>query len=252
MRSYKAGKPAIQRPKTWPPCWTGKSCPTPQDVAAVLDGQIMLLPAVEAGSGPFQGQKARWHGAEPPLGSGQRTAALSFYLALMTGTCLDLIAGAGPTIVEGPFARNAHYIAMLHAVTQRPVMTSAAATGTSIGAALLLGDDAYALTLEQAETALPSQALRAYADLWFGLAGDAYSDPSHPPKNPSTPPLRHKRIAVCSAALEHSVSTGLPEWRRTPERLTPPIKFPNPAATTGVRTTHWLRRTRTNVTTVVS
>ncbi len=144
--------------------------PTEQDVAAVLDGPCMLLPSVEAGSGPFQGRKMQWRGGEPAVGTGQRSAALSFYLALMTGTCLNLVRGAGPTIVEGPFARNPEYLAMLHAVTARPVFTNSAVTGTSIGAAMLLGGDEYPPELNQFETALPLDALRAYADLWTGLA----------------------------------------------------------------------------------
>ena len=111
--------------------------PTEQDIAAVLGKSLMLLPSVENSTGPFQGRAMHWHGIEPPMGSGERCVALSFYLALMTGTCLDLINGKGPTIVEGPFARNAEYVAMLKAVTGRPVRASEAATGTSIGAALL-------------------------------------------------------------------------------------------------------------------
>lgn len=118
-----------------------KVAPTPKDVAAVLAGQVMLLPSVASGSGPFQGHKMRWLGEEPAIGSGMRTAALSFYLALMTTTCLDLVGGKGPTIIEGPFARNAEFIAMLGAATGRPVLTSVAATGTSIGAALLYSDE---------------------------------------------------------------------------------------------------------------
>jgi len=145
--------------------------PTEQDVSAVLDGRLMLLPSVEAGSGPFQGRQMQWYGGEPEIGTGQRSAALSFYLALMTGTCLNLVGGAGPTIVEGPFARNPEYLAMLHAVTARPVFTNAAVTGTSIGAAMLLGGDEFPPNLDQFETTLPLDSLRTYADRWTKLAG---------------------------------------------------------------------------------
>ena len=145
--------------------------PTRQDVSAVLDRPCMLLPSVETGSGPFQGRRMQWHGGEPEIGTGQRSAALSFYLALMTSTCLNLVRGAGPTIVEGPFARNPEYLAMLHAVTARPVLTNAAVTGTSIGAAMLLGDDKFPPKLDQSKTDLPLDALRTYADLWTRLAG---------------------------------------------------------------------------------
>ncbi|MEJ6397630.1 FGGY-family carbohydrate kinase [Yoonia sp. 208BN28-4] len=145
--------------------------PTQQDVSAVLDGHRMLLPSVETGSGPFQRSEMQWHGDEPEVGTGQRSAALSFYLALMTGTCLKLVGGAGPTIVEGPFARNPEFLAMLHAITARPVFTNSAVTGTSIGAAMLLGGDESPPKLAQFETALPLETLRTYADLWIELAG---------------------------------------------------------------------------------
>lgn len=149
----------------------GQVDPAEQDVAAVLDAGRMLLPSVETGSGPFQGRQMQWHGGEPEVGTGQRAAALSFYLALMTGTCLKLVGGAGPTIVEGPFAKNAEYLAMLQAVTARPVLTNAAITGTSIGAAMLLGDDEFPPELDQVETTVPLDSLKTYADLWSGLAG---------------------------------------------------------------------------------
>ena len=144
--------------------------PTEQDVTTVLDGKTMLLPSIASGSGPFQGRQMQWHGVEPDVGSGKRSAALSFYLALMTGTCLNLVGGAGPTIVEGPFARNPEYLAMLQAVTTRPVLTNAAVTGTSIGAAMLFGDDEFPMKLDQIDAALPLDELRNYADQWLVLA----------------------------------------------------------------------------------
>lgn len=140
--------------------------PTQQEVSAVLDNACMLLPSVETGSGPFQGRRMQWRGGEPKAGTGQRSAALSFYLALMTGTCLNLVGGAGPTIVEGPFARNPEFLAMLHVATARPVLTNAAVTGTSIGAAMLLGDDVFSPQLDRVEPELPLGRLREYADLW--------------------------------------------------------------------------------------
>lgn len=142
---------------------------TQQDVMTILDARCMLLPSIETGSGPFQGRQMRWHGGEPAVGSGQRSAALSFYLALMTGTCLRLIEGAGATIVEGPFARNPEYLAMLKAVTARPVLTNATVTGTSIGAAMLFSDKQTSPTLDKVETETPLRVLTAYADQWARL-----------------------------------------------------------------------------------
>ncbi|RUX23922.1 carbohydrate kinase, partial [Mesorhizobium sp. M2A.F.Ca.ET.042.01.1.1] len=62
------------------------------DVAAVLARQVLLLPSTQQGSGPFPYRSAQWVNAEN-LNSGQRFAAVSFYLAQMTATCLELIGG---------------------------------------------------------------------------------------------------------------------------------------------------------------
>ncbi|TPI15705.1 carbohydrate kinase [Mesorhizobium sp. B4-1-3] len=111
------------------------------DVATVLARQVLLLPSTQQGSGPFPYRDAQWVNAGD-LTSGQRFAVLSFYLALMAATCLELIGGNGPTTVEGPFARNPLFIRMLAAATERPVVASETSTGTSIGAALLAFDGA--------------------------------------------------------------------------------------------------------------
>lgn len=107
-------------------------------ITDVLTNKTMLLPAVVPQTGPFAGARSRWHGAEPPVGSGQRSAAVAFYLALVTSRCLDLIGHQGAVIVEGPFARNHAYLQMLAAATGSPVTAMEGATGTSSGAALLV------------------------------------------------------------------------------------------------------------------
>ncbi|MFQ6548627.1 FGGY-family carbohydrate kinase [Aestuariibius sp. 2305UL40-4] len=111
------------------------------DMLEVLTRRNMLLPAVVPETGPFAGAQARWHGQEPPQGSGQRGAAVGFYLALVTVRCLGLIGHEGPLIVEGPFARNIAYLTMLGAASSSPVMPMDSTTGTSQGAALLLASD---------------------------------------------------------------------------------------------------------------
>ncbi|MBV7410855.1 hypothetical protein KJP29_17865 [Maritimibacter sp. DP1N21-5] len=55
----------------------------------------------------------------------------------MTAECLGIIGADGPSVVEGPFARNVLFLAVLAAVAGRQVRLSHSATGTSIGAALL-------------------------------------------------------------------------------------------------------------------
>jgi sugar (pentulose or hexulose) kinase len=114
--------------------------PSAVDANFVLTNFVMLMPAIEPHSGPYQGRKAKWTHKPKDLTDGQRMAALSFYLALMTATCLEMIGAEGPVIAEGPFAKNRHYVAMLEAASGRPVIAETGSTsGTSIGAALLAG-----------------------------------------------------------------------------------------------------------------
>lgn len=114
--------------------WAGT--PLDADRQAVLDQSMMLLPAVETGSGPFAGRAMRW--TTPPATDGQRFVALSYYLAMMTYTCLQMVEAKGPCLVEGPFATNPDFLAMLASVWPDGVEARASATGTSAGAALLL------------------------------------------------------------------------------------------------------------------
>ncbi|ABG32586.1 carbohydrate kinase [Roseobacter denitrificans] len=145
----------------------GQPCPpTPQDVAQVLADSVMILPAVEPASGPFQGRKMRWSGPEPAPGTGPRSAALSFYLALMTSTCLALIAARGVTIVEGPFAQNREFKSMLSVATGRAVLHSQSATGTSMGASLLFSSDRTPPLPQTNVSEEDAQAYRTYAKEW--------------------------------------------------------------------------------------
>ncbi len=109
------------------------------NVASVLERQIMLLPAVETQSGPFQGQKAVWTVDEASISAGERYVAVSFYLAMVTATCLEIVGADGPILVEGPFAGNDHYLDRLRATTERDVR-AVKGTGTSIGAAMLMAE----------------------------------------------------------------------------------------------------------------
>ena len=114
---------------------------TDADLAQVLDRGIMLLPSVQQGSGPFPHRKHSWVGDETALTPSERFAAVSLYLAMMSATCLELTGAAGPIVVEGPFAKNRVFGAMLSVATGREVLASSgSATGTSIGAALLAAE----------------------------------------------------------------------------------------------------------------
>ena len=144
--------------------------PTDDDIEDVLTSSTMLLPAVEPTTGPFQNQNMRWTGPEPALGSGQRSVALSFYLAMMTDACLSLAGAKGPTIIEGPFAANSEFTRMLAAATHRPVFRSDAKTGTAIGAALLFSQGDAKAGTNVSENAVQTQVWTDYAAKWRAIA----------------------------------------------------------------------------------
>lgn len=139
------------------------SSATDADLAAVLGAGLRLLPAVQQGSGPFAKAQAEWRPAEPK-DANLREVALGHYLALMTAECLSMTGAKGPVLVEGPFARNRWYTAMLAAATGRAVIASAAQTGTAIGAALLFGGSAQ--HVEPEAPPKPDERLLHLADLW--------------------------------------------------------------------------------------
>ncbi|MDZ5699684.1 FGGY-family carbohydrate kinase [Chelativorans sp. M5D2P16] len=135
------------------------------DLRAVLSEAVMLLPSVEGGTGPYPDRQGGWTGAEPV--EGRRFVAASFYLALMTATCLDLVGARGQTVVEGPFAANRPYLSMLSAATGRPVVVQdGGGTGTSLGAALLAGMPGTAPPSAIIGPTGEDEALRRYAKLW--------------------------------------------------------------------------------------
>lgn len=140
------------------------------DLAAVLAASVMLLPSVQQGSGPFPNRQSSWLGE--PQSPGERFAAVSLYLAMMTAICLELTGAGGPVIVEGPFARNRVYCTMLAAATGRNVLSgSGSATGTSLGAALLVAPDAVRQPAFRAVDATANEPLRDYFEAWRALVG---------------------------------------------------------------------------------
>lgn len=143
-----------------------------EDEQAVVAAGHMLLPSLPEGSGPFPSAKARWTVDDRTLTPGGRVAAVSFHLALMTATCLDLIGARGEIVVEGPFAANAAYLRMLQAATGRPVLAdSQNVTGTSLGAASLV-DGSHVRTGVQAFDGAVPQSFARYAEDWRSLTKD--------------------------------------------------------------------------------
>ncbi|WP_320201272.1 FGGY-family carbohydrate kinase [Agrobacterium sp. rho-13.3] len=104
---------------------------------SVLAGNILYLPNAVEGSGPFPGRKGRW--LHEPRSDAERYVAASFYAAMMTATCLDLVGHAETTIVEGPFGGNVHFTQALAGITGGHVLVTDgnSPSGTALGAALL-------------------------------------------------------------------------------------------------------------------
>ncbi|MFH5774300.1 FGGY-family carbohydrate kinase [Paracoccus sp. NGMCC 1.201697] len=132
--------------------------------AAALAAGAMILPAVEPDSGPFQRRAMQW--SVPPGSAEARMAALSWYLAMMTDTCLGLIGARGPVFVEGPFARNPDYCAMLATLRPDGVRLARSATGTSAGAALLCMAGA---GVPETDPVAPAPELESYAARWRAM-----------------------------------------------------------------------------------
>lgn len=109
--------------------------PSPDDIAQVLSQPIMLMPAIATTTGPFKGYRAEWKQIEPF--GGTRNLVAGYYTALVTAECLRLTGHQGDVVVEGPFARNAHFLQMLAAATDCDVVATDSTTGTSQGAVLL-------------------------------------------------------------------------------------------------------------------
>ncbi|HET7412115.1 MAG TPA: FGGY-family carbohydrate kinase [Pararhizobium sp.] len=150
--------------------------PTEADLARIIERQTMLLPALQAGNGPYPDSKGRWIGDLEKLTPGERTAAFSAYLGLMAATCLSLIGADGPTLLEGPLAGDRVFARILADVTARLVIAGPRrTTGTSLGAALLadlslrpsLEGNVFRATGEIADTAIA-----AYAAQWSAAIAD--------------------------------------------------------------------------------
>jgi len=146
--------------------------PSAADIDAVLERQVMALPAFVPGNGPFGRRQGGWTVDPETLTPGERTAAASLYVALVADASLRLAGAAGPVLVEGPFARNRLFLSALAALVPRPVIGRPDATGTTEGAALLAdGPDRAAPATPDPAPALPLGGLfPEYAASWQNAA----------------------------------------------------------------------------------
>ena len=140
------------------------AAPTAAERSAVLAG-IYALPSLHPETGPFPGLTFAWQGEAQT--HGQRCLAASYYTALMGAESLALIGAQGPIHLEGPFASNPDFAAMLATATGRDVLPAGQSAGTGLGAALLAGPLGAAKV--KAEPVHPDPMLHPYAAAWRSM-----------------------------------------------------------------------------------
>lgn len=112
--------------------------PSAAGLSEVLAQQAMALPAFAAG-GPFQGQEGQLLGYET-LSVAGRLALASLYCALMGAELLENLGSVGAVLVDGPFAADALFPALLQSLRpQNRVVVLPPRQGTSAAALWLAG-----------------------------------------------------------------------------------------------------------------
>lgn len=114
-----------------------------EDLLRVMELGVFALPAFSEHSGPFREHRGRLIGPEQQLGSVQRSALASLYCALVSHHCLNLLGSVGDIYVEGPFAQNTLYTAVLQALRpEQSLAISGDGTGTTQGLLALIQGNA--------------------------------------------------------------------------------------------------------------
>jgi sugar (pentulose or hexulose) kinase len=136
------------------------------DVAAIVAGGVMAVPAFTDQGGPFAGRKGRIEGGTPTTPA-TRSALATLYCALVSAHMLKLLDAPGDLIVEGGFNRSPAFAAVLAALMPGREVLLAPASGAAEGAALLAHWDAphAAPKLKRADPwSVPG--LRDYQERW--------------------------------------------------------------------------------------
>ncbi len=109
------------------------------DVARLVAASVFALPSFTDSGGPVPGSggKGRIEGG-PPKSAAERAALASLYCALMVSEELGAVGSRHDIIVDGPFAKNEVFLALLAALRSgQSVMASELRDGTTAGAACL-------------------------------------------------------------------------------------------------------------------
>jgi L-fuculokinase len=163
------------------------STPTVANLEAVLAAGAVAWPSFTTAGGPFQGRIGRIEGADG-LDGASRTALAILYCALVADVSLDLLGGRGPIVVEGPFAENPLFGALLAAFRpNQPVSLSHDRAGTVGGAlALVTPGQAPSPGVTRCAPFLSPQ-LASYRRAWRAQAELAQHTPA-PPESPAELP----------------------------------------------------------------
>ncbi len=115
--------------------------PSAAAIEALIAARVMALPSFARSGGPYPGTGGKGRISGPKPRSPEARAALaSLYVALMASVGLDLLEARGQVIVDGSFADDPLFAALLAALRPgQPVAVSREPDGRARGAALLVG-----------------------------------------------------------------------------------------------------------------
>lgn len=146
------------------------------DLQTVLQAGVYYLPAFSDQGGPFRHCKGQIIGAIDTLTPAQKTALASLYCALVTDYCLNRIQSQGVIYLEGSFASNQVFCAVLQALRpEQRLYLSNDQTGTTGGVVQLIkaAQGQVATPLAVTASITPSMedqhALQAYRQMWLEL-----------------------------------------------------------------------------------
>jgi sugar (pentulose or hexulose) kinase len=144
--------------------------------AKLLAQGTLALPSFVDDPGPFPGSggKGRIIGPQP-VDDVERGALGALYAAFVADLCLDVLGSTTPIVVDGGFATNAAFGALLAALRpDQPVVMSRSKDGTALGAGLLWGRFERTAPVNSvvldAATPAPLSGLREMALRWRLLA----------------------------------------------------------------------------------
>jgi sugar (pentulose or hexulose) kinase len=147
----------------------GAPTPTIAGLAAVLQAQAVALPSFALG-GPCQGRRGEVLRAEDLAPEG-RAALATLYCALMADLILDRLGVTGAILVDGPFAANPLFPAMLQSLRPADPVTASGTRGGITAAVLWLAGSVPPpeASAKPLATLAEAAALRAYRDHWRSM-----------------------------------------------------------------------------------